>query len=185
MDRPGALSYPWPMRLVDFLVLVLQAHGRLLVDLKEIFGADLLLRILANYKPTELALQGSKLWELFPLKPRSSHSPFPFETLEKPVKEMRLNEDLEFFVWAYPYYRTFVESNVDLNETLPFQDQQVVLALAEEATSMARAWAEAVPLPPEAESELRSRAQEASRQHWVRFRSELFKRNGQSPFQRV
>jgi len=170
---------------VDFLVLLLQTHGRLLCDLREQFGADLLVRVLANYKTQELPLQSSKLWELFPLKPRSPHSPFPFEALERPVRDLGLADDLEFFVWAYPYYRTFVESNVDLNETLPFQDQQVVAALVDEATRMSVSWIESMPIPTGAPADSREKVVAVSRQQWLRFRTDLFRKNGQSPFQRV
>ena len=169
------------MRIVDFLILTLRTHGGLLSDLSSLVGAPALNRILAAYDPAQLALQQSKLFEHFPLKPRSASAGFPFEELEAAVGALKLSEQLEHYVWAYPYYRTFIEGNVDIQERLPLANTKVLTDLAEEAGAQALSWINGLPLL----AEERSKAEELSRNRWVRFRAELFKGTGKNPLRTV
>jgi len=170
------------MRVVDYLILILRTHGRLLSDLSGLMGEDLLIRHLAQVTIPPPVLEKPRLFEIFPLRTRPATEPFPFEQIEESVSGLNLGEGLEHYVWAYPFYRTFIENDIDLNEKLPMDQDTTLHALCEEVLEESRQWIQALPIEND---EARSKAHDLSESVWTWFRSQLYRENGQNPLKTV
>ncbi|MBY0470668.1 hypothetical protein K2X30_05820 [bacterium] len=169
------------MRLVDFLILLLSAHGQTLVRLAALLGEEELLEILeAAGEQEEPPLPTlSVLHKLGPLDPpentRSERS--AYAELESTISELGLSEVLTFHVWAYPHYRAYIESPIDLNSRIHRGNNEAGLQLAEEAIFQAKEWVHNLPLPPE----ISKKAAKLVEQPWIRFRTEVLTRVGRRP----
>lgn len=101
----------------------------------------------------------------------------PFEELELAINKMDLSQDLENYLWTYPFYRYFIESTVELTANIsPINGQ--LHQLADEAMRQAELWVQSLPLP----SEDRMEATQRSRSIWLKFRSRVLKSTGIKPF---
>ena len=173
------------MRLADFLILLLQTHAQTLVKLSAFFGEENFIEILENsgetldqsLPPSQFALNthsDSVIWLDSPTPTSNSNA---YAELEATVQELKLPEVLEFHLWAYPHYRAFIESALDLNSKIkstPSGD-----ALIDEAIQNAQAWVRALPIHPEAVREV---AYQTAATPWLRFRTEALKKLGKRPF---
>jgi hypothetical protein len=170
------------MRLVDFLILVLEAHGRTLQRLAALFGEEPLLELL------ELAGENTSEDEACPAlgarwftAPSTGGSPgAAYAELESSVHDLSLAAQLEFHVWAYPHYRAFIESPLELGARLASGGQaseDPATAVIDEAVARARDWLKKLPIPPE----LWNQAESAASVSWVRFRTEALKKAGRRP----
>jgi hypothetical protein len=167
------------MRLYEFLALVLKAHAQVLKMLAEYHGTSGAVHVLEMGSSTHQppiasvaaeAREGSIPWDL------------AFERIESSVRELALSEELESWVWTYPYYRAFVESGAALTAPLyGGQGPRSDLALVEEAYAFAQSWLKHLELPEDAAFKI----QRAADQIWVRFRSEALKQLGQAPLGRI
>jgi hypothetical protein len=176
------------MRLVDFLVLLLRAHAETLKRLGAFFGEETLVamledagesfddRRLAGLEPAKFATTSvaSVIWIDTPT-PRSNTN--AYGELEGTVRELDLPEVLEFHLWAYPHYRAFIESAIDLNSRLAPGGTEPGTALIEEACASAEAWVKALPIPPS----VAAAAYKAAQIPWLRFRTEALKKMGRRP----
>lgn len=176
------------MRLVDFLVLLLSAQAETLKRLGAFFGEENLVamledagesfddRRLAGLEPAKFASTSvaSVTW-ISASTPHTNAN--AYAELEGTVRELDLPEVLEFHLWAYPHYRAFIESAVDLDARLPPGGGESGTALIEEACSSAEAWVKALPIPPS----VAAAAYKAAHVPWLRFRTEALKKMGRRP----
>ncbi len=172
------------MRLVDFLVLLLSAHADTLKRLAAFFGEENLIEMLEEsgetiseaLPPTQVAGQSGA--EILWIDAGGSHTNAnAYAELEGTVRELGLPEPLAFHLWAYPHYRKFIESSVDLNARLAPNSGEKALTLIEEACDQAEAWAKALPIP----AAVSGAALKAAQIPWVRFRTESLKKIGRRP----
>ncbi|MGK5087542.1 hypothetical protein WDW86_08285 [Bdellovibrionota bacterium FG-2] len=171
------------MRVVDFLSFILRSHGQILLELAAFLQEDVLFEVLEqagelDRPPT--AAEVSQYLSLQSLHHEVSPSyESPFVLLEQTVRELHLSPVLEFHLWAYPHYRAFVESSVDLGTHLiaDAKNPALVTTLVHETLEHAQEWVKTLPLPPES-----GRLAEAiSRKIWLRFRTEVLKKVGLRP----
>lgn len=172
------------MRLVDFLILLLGAHSEALKRLAAFFGEERFIDMLEDSGDTidkSLPIRkftdkaGAALIWIDMNSPRTNAN--AYVELEGAVRELSLPEVLEFHLWAYPHYRAFIESSVDLNARMAPGGGSSGAALIEEACIQAEAWAHALPIPPA----VAGAAHKAALVPWLRFRAEALKKMGRRP----
>jgi hypothetical protein len=162
------------VRLVDFLIRLLEAQAQTLQRLAALFGEDILLEILEaagpddEEKPSRPTLAISPGW----FGARGNGGGSPYSELEGAVRELKLSPVLQFHLWAYPVYRVFIESDLDLSQRVV--DPQ---ALVEAALGGAKLWMENLPIA----KEFRNQAERAAEVPWLRFRTGVLKELGQRP----
>lgn len=174
------------MRLVDLLILLLSAHADTLRRLSAFFGEETFVEMLEEsgetiedaLPPTEYAgtVGASIIW----IDSQVSNSN-AYAELEGTVSEFQISAVLHFHVWAYPHYRKFIESAIDLNARLPVGGGDAGPALIEEACLQAEAWVAALPMS----GAVKPAAQKAAQIPWLRFRSEALKKMGRRPLETV
>lgn len=172
------------MRLVDFLISVLQAHGQTLGRLAAFFGEERFFEMLEEAgEDMERSLPPSKFVNTTGAEVIWLDSPGPgsnsnaYAELEGAVRDMNLPAMLEFHLWAYPHYRAFIESSLDLNSRIRGPGYESGAALVDEACMQAEAWIKRIPIP----AALAPQAERAAQIPWLRFRSEVLKRIGKRP----
>jgi hypothetical protein len=166
-------------RLVDFLIGILKTHAESLNRLAALFGEDLLFDMLENAPeefPSEaLTAEWEKLFAYFAPLPTSGplgDAEAAYRRLESEVSDQKMAEFLEFHVWAFPFYRTFAESALDLRA--PVQNAESAAKLIDSAVQAAKAWRQNLPIA----EEFRARAESAAAHPWIRYRTELMDRFG-------
>lgn len=177
------------MRLVEFLIALLEAHAETLKRLAALFGEENLMHLLEMAGDDEEPLpRGSTKGKPAPpiklVNPSFFDAPSPFSAtdstyaeIEGAVHEMNLPAFLEFHLWAYPHYRAFIESPVDLNSRIPGPGGEAGVALVDEAVTQAEAWVKGLPM-----SDLvRDQASRAAHVPWLKFRTQILKRIGKRP----
>ncbi len=173
------------MRLIDFLIYLLQAHAQTLSRLAAFFGEEKFIEILEDageknsnqLPPSQFAdQQGAQILWLDSPQPGSNSN--AYAELEGAVRDMGLPALLEFHLWAYPHYRAFIESPHDLNsriKTAPHGDRGDAGALlVDEACQHAQAWVQTLGIPPA----VAPAAERAAQIPWIRFSTEFLKRIG-------
>jgi hypothetical protein len=178
------------MRLAEFLCEVLSTHGQVLVRLAALLGEEELLELLEKaeelYPSGDENAESFSRWESW-LKERLMASPgesasSAMAQIQSAVASLNLPEVLEFYVWAYPTYRAYVESSLGLSLRIPRQSptggvSESGVQLTEDAVSRAKQWFRRLPLP----SHIGSTAERAAEIPWLRFRTEVLKRVGRRP----
>lgn len=169
------------MRLADFLILLLRAHADTLTRLAAFFGEEAFVEMLEEsgetidraLPPTKYAGEAgaSVIWIDTPAPHSNANA---YAELEGTVRELGLPEPLAFHLWAYPHYRRFIESALDLNARMPAGGGPSGAALIDEACEQAEAWAKALPIP----KAVAEAALKAAQQPWIRFRTEALKKMG-------
>lgn len=172
------------MRLAEFLVLLLQAHADTLKRLAAFFGEERLVDMLEEsgetidqaLPPRKLAgsAGASVIWIDTPVPHSNANA---YAELEGNVHEMGLPATLEFHLWAYPHYRAFIESAIDLNSRMAPGGGDSGGELIEEAVQQADAWVRALPIHPK----LAPRAYAMAQVPWLRFRTEALRKMGRRP----
>jgi hypothetical protein len=170
------------MRLVDFLILLLETHAETLRRLAAFFGEEEFFEILEASGDEEDAEKkdnsdNQKILELVLEKPLPGASESVYQELEGAVQEFNLPAILEFHLWAYPHYRAFIESPLDLNSRIPGPGGNTGTALVEEAVEQAKNWIKRLHIP----SHLGVQAERAAFVPWLRFRTTALKRIGRRP----
>lgn len=168
------------MRLVDFLVLMLEAQAETLKRLAAFFGEERLLEILETSEGDEapLPMLDNKIIPFAPIGNRlPAGARSPYVELEGSVRELQLPEFLEFHLWAYPHYRAFIESDLDLGSTMTEGNPDAGVALVDEAIREAKAWVHKLPIPPVVSPQ----AEAAAAAPWIRFRAAALKKMGRRP----
>jgi len=179
------------MRFSEFLAEILTAHGQVLLRLAALLGEEPLLELIEKAEdlyPSDQAgdTEQSKTWENW-LRSRLAASPGDtaaqaMTEIQGAVTELNLPEVLEFYVWAYPPYRDYVETGVDLSMRIPRQattgaPSENGVQLTEDAIQKAKQWFRRLPIP----SDVGLAAERAAEIPWLRFRSEVLKRVGRRP----
>lgn len=173
------------MRLVDFLIQLLEAHAQTLQRLAALLGEDQLVELLehAGEKEAERAetpVEDERRLRLVQgaMEPPMHDSPSsPYQELEGAVQDFNLPATLQFHLWAYPHYRAFIESPLDLNARIRGAGSETGVQLVNEAVEQARMWVRRLPLP----SPLGLQAESAAEVPWLRFRTNVLKRIGRRP----
>ena len=161
------------MRLVDFLIRVLEAHAQTLQRLAALFGEEILLELLergaeADEESGSERVAVSLSW----FKANGSDHGSPYAELEGAVRDFKLSPVLQFHIWAYPGYRAFIESRVELGACVVDPQSVVDAALASSKRFLA--------MLPMAQ-EFRNQAERAAEVPWLRFRTTVLKDLGQRP----
>lgn len=184
------------MRLVEFIIALLEAHGETLKRLAALFGEENLLELLemagdisgdatGKEKPQLPQINPDALAELEELSAQYQSSAYAggntYAEIEGSVRELGLPATLEFHLWTYPLYRAFIESSLDLNTKIPGPDGPrpglTGGILVDNAVAEAEAWVRALPM-----SDLvRDQASRAAQVPWLRFRTTALKRIGRRP----
>lgn len=171
------------MTLSAFLIQILKTHASTLQHLAAYFGEEVLFELL------ELAAENHDedpdLNPEFHLDLSWFYLPNPslsqgYAEIEGAVLELKLPEVLEFHLWAYPFYRKFVESSLDLKMSI-YKENGAIEALVEEALYESQLWIKRLPLP----SQISQHAERIAQTPWIRFRSEVLKKSGKRPFQSI
>jgi hypothetical protein len=166
------------MRLVDFLIHLLRTQSQTLQRLAALFGEEALLEILENAgEILEEKLQSPSIPPRWFQPPSPGEKSSAYQELEGSVHELNLSAVLEFHLWAYPFYRTLIESSYDLNSKIRNEGNNAGEELVELAVSQAQTWVKLLPLRPE----VSRRAERAAAIPWLRFRSEVLKKIGVRP----
>jgi hypothetical protein len=170
------------MRLVDFLIFLLEAHAQTLQRLAALLGEDELLRVLEDAgeildesdEKDVLPQRIKTSW--FEAATSDSRGKSPYSELEWAVREFHLPSIFEFHLWAYPHYRAYIESGLELDAKIKSADASG-MALIDEAMAQAQAWARLLPVTP-----AQGRAVEsAAHVPWLKFRAAVLKRIGRRP----
>ncbi len=167
------------MRLVEYLIFVLEAHAQTLQRLAAFFGEEAFLEILESADesiPHRTTLQ-PPVKEAWNAPSPHEIASYAYGELEGAVLEFNLPAVLQFHLWAYPYYRKFIESDLDLNAKIQGTGSNVGLELVGEAVAEAEAWVRALPIPPA----VGPQAERAAQVPWLRFRTNVLKRIGKRP----
>ena len=169
------------MTLSAFLSQILETHAITLQHLAAFFGEEALFELLEQ--SAEAHSEDPDLNPEFHLDLNWFYLPKPslsqgYAEIEGSVLELKLPEVLEFHLWAYPFYRKFVESSLNLKSNIT-RDSGAIEALVEEAVYEAQVWIKRLPLP----SQLSQHAQRIAHTPWIRFRSDILKKSGKRPFQ--
>ena len=173
------------MRLVEYLIYLLEAQAQTLHRLAALLGEDELLEILENSGETfePKARSGVESPPSVFINPKSFDAPgpgataSPYQELEGAVHEFKLAAPLEFHLWAYSHYRAFIESAVDLNARIQGAGAEQGTALVEEAVAHAEEWIRHLHLPPAVSLQ----AERAAHVPWLRFRTTVLRRIGKRP----
>ncbi len=161
------------MRLVDFLKLLLEAHAETLKRLAAMVGEDNLLALLEQAGEREQPIELSKTRPLWIEKSHPTGVSAAYAELANSVHDFKLPSQLEFHLWAYPHYRAFIESSIDLDAVVTAQGEAGV-ALVDEAWEQARDWVRGLSLP----AELGKRADKVAEVPWLRFRTHVLEKIG-------
>lgn len=175
------------MRLVEFLIYMLEAQAETLKRLSALLGEETLMEILeaAGEAAGETAdgtaesvapTVSEKVIALFE-SPGAAFGGSAYQELEGAVQELNLPEVLQFHLWAYPHYRAFIESPLELDSRIPGPGAEAGAALVEEAVQQAQAWVHGLHLPPQ----ISQQVERAAYVPWLRFRTEVLKRIGRRP----
>jgi len=172
------------MRLVEFLIFLLEAHAETLKRLSALLGEEHLMEILEAAGDAESDMSGpagapavsEKVIALFE-SPGAAFGGSAYQELEGAVQELNLPEVLQFHLWAYPHYRAFIESPLELDSRIPGPGAEAGAALVEEAVQQAQAWIRGLHLPPQ----ISQQVERAAYVPWLRFRTEVLKRIGRRP----
>jgi hypothetical protein len=171
------------MTVAELLTQLLITHAHVLQRLAAYFGEEELFELLEKASEIREEQQGKnpkspfkfqKDWFIpAPLKiARTS----PYAELDGTVREMNLPAVLEFHLWAYPFYREWIESSVDLRATINPTSQGGSLTV-QEALAQAKSWLSSLPVHPiHAE-----RVITLGMTPWIRFQSEIMKKLGARP----
>jgi hypothetical protein len=152
---------------------MLEAQAQTLQRLAALFGEDILLEIIERGAEIDEELGKepvaiSMSW--FQSAQASSGS--PYAELEGAVRDFKLAPTLHFHIWAYPVYRSFIESKLELSARV-INPQAVV----DVALTGSKAWLNRLPIA----TEFRKQAEAAADVPWLRFRTTVLKDLGQRP----
>ena len=169
------------MTLSAFLIQILRTHAITLQHLAAYFGEEALFELLEQ--SAENHDEDRDLNPEFHLDLNWFYLPKPslsqgYAEIEGSVLDLKLPEVLQFHLWAYPFYRKFVESSLDLKSSIQ-KDSGAIEILVEEAIHEAQVWIKRLPLP----LPLSQHAQRIAHTPWIRFRAEVLKKSGKRPFQ--
>ncbi len=173
------------MTLAELCQEVLTAQAQTLRRLSALLGDDTLLELLEQVEDGDESStsEGEDLgvdWRECFEQPRAgsplgNHEGNAYQSLEGVVREAELTAMLEFHLWAFPPYRTLIESPMGLHARV--RPGASATGLMDALIRGADRWARRLPVSPG----LAPRIEQAAQVPWLRFRSEVLKRLGQRP----
>lgn len=167
------MRYSGPVRLVDFLIRVLEAQAQTLQRLAALFGEDILLEILERgAEVDEETVSKRPAIALSWFGKANGGGESPYAELEGAVRDFKLSPVLQFHIWAYSGYRAFIESKIELGARVTNPQ-----AVVETALECSKRWLATLPMAPE----FRNQAERAAEVPWIRFRTTVLKDLGQRP----
>ncbi len=98
----------------------------------------------------------------------------PFEELEKITEHLKLDGEIENFLWGYPLYRKFIEANIGYDYSIESQ-------WIDEAYRFGKSWSKWI----SRKLELNHEQTEKLSSMWTRFRSDALKKLGSHPLKSV
>ena len=162
-----------PLQLVELLTLVLEAHASSLSRLALKFGIESLVDFLENIDEERASATSPTIpAQVFgPEHPGTLNFPqgVVYQRLEGTVRECDLPAQLEFYVWAYPFYRALIEGPFPLDRRIADVDQVIAIA-----TDSAKHWLKALPINA---TQLLAAEQVVS-VPWVQFRAKALEKAG-------
>lgn len=197
-------SNPAILKLGEILGLVLEAHGECLKALYVLFGEEVLIEILERTDEVATERSGGaclsqRLRQCFMedrrVADRIHGEPDWPLLLERRVQSLSLPAVLEFYVWAYPPYRLWIESDLNLNWILRCAEQiedpgsdesggsghpaisiraQAENLVVEDWTARAESWISSLGLPEKIHGQVMRLTQPV----WVRFRARVLSQAG-------
>jgi hypothetical protein len=165
------------VRLVDFLIFLLEAHAHTLHRLAALFGEEIFVHMLEESGDSIAGQMAPPKFRTEWFEPAHGVSGSPYAELEGAVSEMKLPAMLEFHLWAYPHYRSFIESGLELGCRIPGPGGDAGILLVDEAVDQAEAWVKKLPIA----AEFALQASRAAHMPWLRFRTQVLKRIGKRP----
>lgn len=159
------------MRLVDYLIALLIAHAEVLTLLQEELGSRVELRALLETShpkppsPKDLGPESA---------PEVPSEESPYEELQTVISSLKLEPELEHYLWQYPHYRAFAESPLTLSHLLVPRHSTRGEVFVTEAIHYAKEWLEELSLSPEK----LARIQNLSEPIWARFRTTVLRNLG-------
>ena len=165
------------MKLIEFLIHVLGAQAQTLQRLAAFFGEDVFLQILELAGETQETHPIPEIPSTWFEKILATESTSPYTKLEGTVREFKLPSVLEFHLWAYPFYRSIIESPLNLNLKLKKAPHEGTESLVHEAVTQAQKWMRNLPVP----DEMRPQMEQAGLIPWIKFRSQVLKEAGIRP----
>jgi hypothetical protein len=170
------------VQLVDFLMQLLQTHGKALQRLAAFFGEEVLLHLLEDagerLENEPVAFRVDSSWFEAPARvPSKSLGRSPYSELEGAVQELNLPSVLEFYLWTYPFYRKLIEGPHHLRSQLRGPSHPGAALLTEGALEYAKLWIKQVVVSPE----FAAQAERSALTPWLRFRAEFLKKMGTRP----
>jgi hypothetical protein len=174
------------VRFVDLMMGILQAHGDCLTRLAAFLGEDRLVELLENPRETTTDSGDDSISDLKKWSASWSDSPLDspgncYLELEDSVRTLGLPAMLEFHLWAYPGYRAWIESSIQLDAVLLKEAALDYPKIIDESVRQSKAWLKLLVVP----SELAARIEHIAELPWIRFRSEMLKKAGKNPFYEV
>jgi hypothetical protein len=179
------------MRLVEFLSLLLITHGESLKRLAALLGEDELVAILESQPEDTLSGEPVLSHEVLGWFQPPDQTPWsqterrnpaqrsPYQELEWSVKDQNIPMVLQFYIWAYPPYRKWIERNIDLNVRFPNPVTPAVMKVIDEVIEDARIWVKKLPIAPD----MAVRAATTAKNPWLKFRADVLKAMGHRPLQ--
>lgn len=167
--RGGAVK----LRVVDLLIEVLRAQAETLELLRAALGQDELIHLLEEKDPPPSLFKDVTPWCSGELSSRSGMSN-PYKEVEGAVREMDLSALLEFYLWAYPTYRAWVESPVLLESLVTIDPPGHLARLADLTLLDAKAYVRHLTLPPQLSKQMEKLVDPA----WIKFRTRLLSQSG-------
>jgi hypothetical protein len=168
--------------LGNYLEMLLKAQGESLARLAAFFGEEKLLEMLEDRDEER---DGEIFSKTILNKIHKSAEHFEataqeaslYGALQGAVSEAHLSEPLEFHLWAFAPYRRLVEGSVPLS--MPIQD--ALPDLVEESLRYSTHWLNSLAIS----SIVFPQAKAGFEPVWVRFRAQMLKSSGLSPFRQV
>jgi len=171
------------VKLVEFLVSLLEAHAQALTRLAALMSEESLLEVLERAGEREDELE-SKALKSMPHWARGGHPTgvaAAYAQLETAVRGFGLPQFLLFHLWTYPHYRALIENATDLNALIPegpsgegAQPSGMASLLIDESVEQARLWVRSLRLAPD----LSARAEKAAEVPWLKFRAAMLAKLG-------
>lgn len=187
MSRSGSTP---PFLVVDFLILMLTTQGEAMKRLSDLFSEDILAEAVERRESRIEALNEAG-------KTDPNATPFRFEEswisdscpeggagsehygeLEASVRAARFSERIEFYLWSYPHYRSYIESSIDLGAklVLPKGSNAEPIPMIEDAVERGLEWLRSL----EIAEPFASQVQKHVAPVWTSFRAEALRRFGRN-----
>lgn len=161
------------LRVVDLLIEILRAQAKTLELLRAALGQEELLHVLEEKEPPASLFESVEPWASGEMSPRAGISQ-PYKEIEGAVREMDLSAMLEFYLWAYPTYRAWVESPVLLDSCVRTDSAPHFARLADLVIQDARNYVRNLTLPPKLSTQIEKLVEPV----WIQFRTRLLSHTG-------